>query len=90
MTRRLWQGWRHAPRHGHRMQAIPYKNHLIRPDSPALASGGWRPRAWVVSPRGSRRAQHPIFPPGESRPTLQQANQYAIELAKKWIDEQGR
>ena len=72
------------------MHAIPYKQYLIRPDSQALPSGGWRPRAWVVSPRGSRGAQQPIFPPAETRPTLQQANQYAIELARKWIDEQGR
>ena len=72
------------------MHAIPYKHYLIRPDSQALPSGGWRPRAWVVSPRGSRSAQQPIFPPTETRPTLQQANQYAIELAKKWIDEQGQ
>ena len=71
------------------MHGIPYKGYLIRPDSRALKSGGWGPRALVVSPRGSRGAQQSIFPRAETRPTLEQANQYAIELAKKWIDEQG-
>src|SRR2546427_9776007 len=36
----------------------------------------------------SRGGQQSVFPQTETRPTLQQANQYAIELAKKWIDEQ--
>lgn len=71
------------------MQSIPYKKYLIRPDSQSLRSGGWAPRALVVSPTGSRRARHSIAPQRETRPTVQQANQYAIELAKKWIDEQG-
>jgi hypothetical protein len=71
------------------MQGIPYKGYLIRLDSQALKSGGWQPRAWVVSPRGPRGARQSIFPRTETRPTLEQANQYAIELAKKWIDEQG-
>ena len=71
------------------MHAIPYKNYLIRDDSQRLKSGGWKPRAWVVPPRGSSGARQPVFPPTETRPTLQQANQYAIELAKQWIDAQG-
>jgi hypothetical protein len=72
------------------MQGIPYKGYLIRVDSQALRSGGWMPRAWVVSPGGPRGAQQSILPQAETRPTLQQANQYAIELAKKWIDAHGR
>jgi len=72
------------------METILYESYLIRVDSQALRSGGWRPRAWVVSPRGSRGGQQSVFPQTETRPTLQQANQYAIELAKKWIDEQSR
>jgi len=71
------------------MQTVPYKNYLIRPDSQALKSGGWRPRASVVLLRGPRRAQQSVSSGTETRPTLEQANQYAIELAKKWIDEQG-
>jgi hypothetical protein len=71
------------------VQGIPYKKYLIRPDSQSLRSGGWMPRAWVVPQRGPRGAQHVILPQKETRPTREQANQYAIELAKKWIDEQG-
>ena len=71
------------------MQGIPYKGYLIRPDSQSLRSGGWMPRAWVVSHGKSRGARQAIFPRTETRPTLEQANQYAIELAKKWIHEQG-
>ena len=57
------------------MQGIPYKGYLIRPDSQSLRSGGWMPRAWVVSHGKSRGARQSIFPRTETRPTLEQANQ---------------
>jgi hypothetical protein len=70
------------------VQGIPYKQYLIRPDSQSLGPRGWTPRAWVIRQRGPR-TQQAIVPDKETRPTLQQANQYAIELAKKWIDARG-
>ncbi len=71
------------------MQGIPYKKYLIRPDSQSLRSKGWMPRAWVILQAGPRRAQQAILPDKETRPTREQANQYAVELAKRWIDERG-
>jgi len=47
------------------------------------------PRAWVILQAGPRRAQQAILPDKETRPTREQANQYAVELAKRWIDERG-
>jgi hypothetical protein len=55
--------------------------------SEKLRSGGWVPRATVVIEEGNRIKKIPVF--GRRRASFKskrEADSYALELAKLWID----
>lgn len=50
--------------------------------------GGWRPKAAVVGyERGSLQGTIVVAPLATTFGTVAEADAYAIEMAKKWIDE---
>jgi hypothetical protein len=64
-----------------------YKAHTIELESDELGSGAWVPRATVILPEGERTRKIPIL--GRRRATFdsrREADAYALELAKLWIE----
>jgi hypothetical protein len=69
------------------MRTRNYRDHRIVLVSEELRSGEWVARATVVIASGKSAKRIPIF--GRRRMTFetrQQADSYAMELAKLWID----
>jgi hypothetical protein len=69
------------------MKKVSYKSHTIELVSEKLRSGGWVARATVVIEEGKRVKKIPIF--GRRRASLdsrKEADAYALELAKLWVD----
>jgi hypothetical protein len=69
------------------MKQVSYKAHAVELVSEKLRSGGWVARATVVIEEGNRIKKIPIF--GRRRATFdsrKEADAYALELAKLWIE----
>jgi hypothetical protein len=69
------------------MRENSYRGHQIELHSRQTLSGGWAAEATVVVVDGKVTKRIPIF--GRRRATFEtrrQANCYALELAKLWID----
>jgi len=69
------------------MKKTTYRRHRIELSSEPLASGGWVAKAAVFIAEGKVNKKIPIF--GRRRATFdtkRQADVYALELAKLWVD----
>ena len=69
------------------MRSRTYRGHRVELDSEEIRPGEWVARATVVIVEHRRDKRIPIF--GRRRATLdtrRQADAYALELAKLWID----
>jgi len=69
------------------MKTTNYRRHQIELSSEKLASGGWVAKATVLIDAGKVVKKIPIF--GRRRAsfdTKRQADAYALELAKLWVD----
>lgn len=73
------------------MDDTTYKDYTIELMSLKLPGPIWRPRAVLYCERGGGISTPPVLeaPNGEMFPTLEEANQFAIDMAKKWIDANG-
>jgi hypothetical protein len=73
------------------MKKATYRRHTIELSSEQLPSGGWVAKATVLVVTGKVNKIIPIF--GRRRAsfdTKRQADAYALELAKLWVDEKIR
>lgn len=64
-----------------------YRAHRVELDSEEIRAGEWMARATIVVTEGRKEKRIPIF--GRRRGTFdtrRQADAYALELAKLWID----
>jgi hypothetical protein len=69
------------------MRARSYRGHRVELESDPIRPGEWVARATIVVFEGKKEKRIPIF--GRRRATFQsqrQADAYALELAKLWID----
>jgi hypothetical protein len=69
------------------MRTKTYRGHSVELDSEEIRSGEWFARATIVVEENKRTKKIPIF--GRRRATFEtqrQADAYALELAKMWID----
>jgi len=69
------------------MKKVTYKGHTIELVSEKFRSRGWVARAIVVIEEGEKVKKIPIF--GRRRASfdsLKEADAYALELAKLWVD----
>ena len=69
------------------MKKTTYRRHPIELSSEKLASGGWVAKATVLVNDGKVAKKIPIFGRRTaSFDTKRQADAYALELAKLWVD----
>jgi hypothetical protein len=64
-----------------------YRGHAVELDADEIRHGEWVARATIVIADGKKQKRIPIF--GRRRGTFdtqRQADSYALELAKLWID----
>ena len=69
------------------MRTKTYRGHRVEFDSEEIRQGDWVPRAVIVFTEHKKEKRIPIF--GRRRGTFdtrEQADGYALELAKMWID----
>jgi hypothetical protein len=69
------------------MRSRTYRNHRVDLDSEEIRAGEWVARATIVIVEQRKEKRIPIF--GRRRATFdsrRQADAYALELAKLWID----
>jgi hypothetical protein len=69
------------------MRTKNYRGHRVELESEKTKSGAWFPRATILIEENRRCKRIPIF--GRRRMTFDsrsQADRYALELAKMWID----
>lgn len=69
------------------MKKVSYKGHTVELSSARVGSGGWVARAVILIEEGKRVKKIPIF--GRRRATfdtLKEADAYALELAKLWVE----
>jgi hypothetical protein len=69
------------------MRKETYRGHIVELTSDKNDSGEWLPRATIILEDGKRDKKIPIL--GRRRLTFttrRQADSYAMELAKLWID----
>ena len=69
------------------MRARTYRGHRVELESESTRSGEWVARATIAVFEGKKEKRIPIF--GRRRATFEsqrQADAYALELAKLWID----
>jgi hypothetical protein len=72
------------------MSDIQYKGLVIEVQSHKSDGDRWRPKAIVTShERGSLHTHTVPAPLSVMFDTEQSADAYAVEMAKKWIDERG-
>jgi hypothetical protein len=73
------------------MEATQYKGWMIEPQF-YLSDGGhrWRPKAVISAVGGGTVRTHSVSAPSAVMfDTEWEANAYAVEMAKKWIDDLG-
>ena len=69
---------------------IQYKGRVIEAQSYKSDGGGWRPKAVVSTKEGGSLHTHTVTAPlANLFATEREADAYAVEMAKKWIDDQG-
>ena len=69
---------------------VGYKGWKIEPQSLKSDGARWRPKAVVSIHEGAAIHQHHVAAPlGVMYATERDADAYAVEMAKKWIDERG-
>ncbi len=69
------------------MRRTSYRGHQVELASEQISSGGWIARATVIIGVGKTAKRIPIF--GRRRAAFEsrrEADSYALELAKLWID----
>ncbi len=72
------------------MPDVQYKSWVIEPQSYKSDGERWRPKALVsIHEGGSVRVHHVAAPLDVMRDTEADADAYAVEMAKKWIDDRG-
>ena len=71
-------------------EEVQYRGWNIEQQSYKSERALWRPKALVsIREGGNVHAHNLTAPPGVMYATKQDADAYAIEMAKKWIDERG-
>jgi hypothetical protein len=78
-----------AAEEGAMKKLIPYKRYVLEPNSYKLSAGGWVPRAWVIMETEDEVKMHPVYSKTKTRLTQDEADEYAIELGKLWVDKNG-
>ena len=69
------------------MKRKSYKDHVVELESQRRRSGGWYSRATVIIDDGKTVKKIPILSRRRTRfDTQLEADDYAMELAKLWID----
>ncbi len=72
------------------MSDVEYKGWLIEAQSYKSDGGRWRPKALVSIHEGGSLRTHLVPAPLDKMfDTEEQADAYAIPMAKKWIDDKG-
>ena len=72
------------------MPDVQYKGWRIEAQSFKSDGGRWRPKALVSIDEGGRlRLPHVPAPLDVMCDTAAEANAYAVQMAKKWIDDKG-
>ncbi|HXH10042.1 MAG TPA: hypothetical protein VNP04_09830 [Alphaproteobacteria bacterium] len=67
---------------------IEYKDYVLWIQSYERKVGGWVPKALVVIPAAEGNGQQELQPPVEATvPTREEADQEAVAMAKRWVDE---
>ena len=71
-------------------KSIVYRGRTIEPQAYQSDGEQWRPKAIVVTHEGGSVQTLPIVSHIDTMfATEAEANAYAVEMAKKWIDERG-
>jgi hypothetical protein len=69
---------------------VQYKGRVIEAQSYESDGGRWRPKAVVSTEEGGRLHTHSVSAPLAGLfATEREADAYAVEMAKKWIDDHG-
>jgi hypothetical protein len=70
---------------------VTYKDYTIEVISLRIPGPIFRPRAVLYTERSGGIATPPVLeaPNGETFPTVEEANAFAVEMAKRWIDANG-
>jgi len=72
-------------------KGIVYRGRTIEPQAYQSDGEQWRPKAIVVTHEGGSVQTLPIVSHIDTMfATEAEANAYAVEMAKKWIDERGQ
>lgn len=67
---------------------IEHRCRIIEPQSYRTAGERWRPKALIIPNQGGSVRTSPVFaPPDKTFATEEEANRYAVEMAKRWVDE---
>jgi hypothetical protein len=70
--------------------AVEYKGWVIEAQSYKSEGGRWRPKALLIVREGGHIIEHHVPAPLDvMRDTEEQADAYAVLMAKKWIDDRG-
>jgi hypothetical protein len=70
------------------MPDVAYKGRLIEAHSYKSDGDRWQPHALVITHEGRSTLTHHVSAlPNEMYDTEEQANAYAVLMAKKWIDD---
>jgi hypothetical protein len=65
-----------------------YRGRIIEPQSYRTAGERWRPKALIIPNQGASVRTSPVVaPPDKTFATEEEANNYAVEMAKRWVDE---
>jgi hypothetical protein len=71
-------------------ETTEHRGRTIEPQSDLSDGGQWRPKAILVTHEGGAVRTLPIVAHVDiTFATEREANVYAVEMAKKWIDERG-
>lgn len=73
------------------MEEVTYKGYTIELMSLALPEKTWRPRALLYYDRDGAMNTVPALsaPPDVTFPSEEEADRYAVAMAKRWIDDHG-
>jgi len=72
------------------MAVVKYKGRDIETQSYKSDGGRWRPKAIVITFEGASARTQPVLASADAVfDEEQQADDYALKMARKWIDERG-